>query len=369
MQHLLLIQHACAAVDDQAVGGEVLREGAARGERDFGFAVRAGLNPSGNFHGANVLALAVVRTALGDEDLVALPEVLQGGNAEDLLPQIALVPGHEDGERGGGNVRGRVPHDEFEGLRVGHDQRRRLCQSGQGLLQVFGLDAEGIGVAVEQLAQDHLLRQDDAPFRGRGVNGNDEHHGVAGRYKVAENGLLLFGILCQGAHALLEFVDAGAGNGTDKQGVGVRFPGRFGSVWVRALRCAFRQQVSLVADNEVGELPLLKDTNEFPVGRLERDGAVGHKDGKVGLCQDLAGPLHALFPERSLVVEARGVNDDDRANGEELHRLLHGVRGGAADVGDDGKVLAGHRVDHAGLAGVADAEEPDVDALARRGLV
>ena len=62
----------------------------------------------------------------------------------------------------------------------------------------------------------------------------------------------------------------------------------------------------------------------------------------------------------ALVVKTRRVDDEHRPQGQQLHGFLHRVGGGAPGVGNDGQLLAGDGVDHAGLSGVAAAEKADV---------
>ena len=92
------VEHTTAAVDDQGIRRQVFREIAAAGRFDADILMRIITKPAGNLDRADVVALAMMGTAFGNEDRVAVLQLFQGRDAADGRFQQALVPGHEDGE-------------------------------------------------------------------------------------------------------------------------------------------------------------------------------------------------------------------------------------------------------------------------------
>ena len=72
VMHFAAIQHAGAAMDDHAIGCKVGRVCAAAGEDKFDVFSGMLANPAGEFDGAYVVALAVMRAAFCDKDPVAV---------------------------------------------------------------------------------------------------------------------------------------------------------------------------------------------------------------------------------------------------------------------------------------------------------
>ena len=189
--HLPAVEHAAPAVDDQLVGGQILGEVPAGGVLQP--QVFAGVlpQPPGDFHRADVLALAVVGAALGDEHPVPVLQPVDGGHAPDSILQKALIAGHQNGEGGQGDVLWGVPVHLGKGLAVGDDHAgldRQLFQSGgQGVF----LHHNGGAVRVQHVPDGLLLGQNQ-PALGRGtVNGGDKDHQVPGGEQVAHQALVL----------------------------------------------------------------------------------------------------------------------------------------------------------------------------------
>ena len=99
--------------------------------------------PAGNLNRADVVALAVVRTAFSNEDRIAVVQFFDGRDAADGRFQQALVPGHEDGERRQAHVYRRVGRHFSKDLTVCNDQGRFLTQTFQGMAQFIFLDDDG----------------------------------------------------------------------------------------------------------------------------------------------------------------------------------------------------------------------------------
>ena len=83
-------------------------------------------------------------------------------------------------------------------------------------------------------------------------------------------------------------------------------------------------------------------------------------DPQVDPVENGARALHPQFAEGTLVVDAGGVDEEDRSERQEFHRLLHRVGGGAGEFRDDGDLLPRDGVEQRRLADVAAAEDADV---------
>ena len=64
--HFTVIEHTGATVDDHFVGGQILRKIAAGAKTEFGLCAGKILYHAGDFNSTNVVALAVVGTALAN---------------------------------------------------------------------------------------------------------------------------------------------------------------------------------------------------------------------------------------------------------------------------------------------------------------
>lgn len=73
-----MVQHAAAAVDHHGIRGKVLWEFGAGAELEIQGLAGVLLEPVWQLYGADVVALAVVGTALSDENSVPVLKVFQG---------------------------------------------------------------------------------------------------------------------------------------------------------------------------------------------------------------------------------------------------------------------------------------------------
>ena len=81
------------------------------------------------------------------------------------------------------------------------------------------------------------------------------------------------------------------------------------------------RQVLLVEGDNVGDASLFKEGEELPVRCLQPLCGVRYEDGYVALAERFSCALHPQLSEGPLVVDARGVDDDHRPQGQEFHRL------------------------------------------------
>ena len=134
--HFLGRKHAAAAVDYDLVGSEVFGIFAAAGEMEVGLDLEFFPDPLGDLYGADVLALPVVRAAFRDEDGITVFQGEKGLDAFDLLLEVALGAGKQDGKGSEGNGFRDDLHYFAEGLAVGDHERRSYLGEGLGELGV-----------------------------------------------------------------------------------------------------------------------------------------------------------------------------------------------------------------------------------------
>ena len=128
-----------------------------------------------------------------------------------------------------------------------------------------------------------------------------------------------------------------------------------------------RGEVGFVIDGDMGDLFFFKQGQQGLIVGVHTHRCVDDQNGHIGLIEHLLGAADTQLAQLALVIIARGINDQNRADGQQLHRLLYGIGGSAAGLGNDGDRLAGDGIDHAGFAGIAAAEEGDMGTVGRRG--
>ena len=69
--HLFIIEHASAAVDDQRVLVQIVREALSGTESEFRFHTRKALDPARYLDRTDIIALPVMRAPFRDQDFVA----------------------------------------------------------------------------------------------------------------------------------------------------------------------------------------------------------------------------------------------------------------------------------------------------------
>ena len=126
---------------------------------------------------------------------------------------------------------------------------------------------------------------------------------------------------------LLELKYALPCQGTDKQDVTKAFAAE-----VLCKGLLIGDEIGFVADSEIRDLLFLKELHQFPVCLRGAAPGVDHKDGKVSLIENSLCALHALFAQRSFVIESGCVDDHDRSQRKKLHGLGHGICRCSLDV-------------------------------------
>ena len=195
-------------MDDQLVGGGIFWKIPAGGVLQLKLFSGVFPQPPGNLHRADVLALAVVGAALGNENFVAVLKPVNGSHALDSVREKALVPGHQDGEGGQGDVPWRVPVHLGKGLAVGDDHAGLYGQLLQGVPQAVLLYHKGEASGVQHIPKGLLLGQNEPALGGGAVDGGDQHHQVPGGKQVPHQALALAGRPGQPGHPLFQLFDA-----------------------------------------------------------------------------------------------------------------------------------------------------------------
>ena len=192
-------------MNNQLILGEVLREFCAAREAELRLGLRIFAHPAWQLHCADVLALAVVRAALADENLVAVLDAVERAYSLDCVLQAALIACHKDREGGQRNRRRHNLADLGEGLTVRHNEARREGELRQRHRQLTFLHDNADALVIEYVAQHLLLRQNQAALRRSAVNRRHEDNRVAGLKQIVEKVALLF-LRTQGRNSLLKLV-------------------------------------------------------------------------------------------------------------------------------------------------------------------
>ena len=350
-EHGIFRQHAAAAVDHQPVRCEVFRKTAAgAGFEDQLFSGMC-LQPARDLDRSDVVALTVMGAALRHQDPVPVLQVFHCADPLHGGLQKAFVPGHQDRERGQRDLVRHQGADRPESLAVRDHQRGIDPRFLQDDLQLRVPADHRHRPPVHQVPDGLLLGQNQPALGGGLVHGTDQDTEIAGGDQVSRQlPLLLFR-----DHARQPFL----------QGLDPR-PRQAADLRSSLRRGFCPGEICLVPCNKAGNLPLLDQDEQLPVRICKPFAGIGHQHRNVTGIQDLLRFLHTLPAQCSRVVKARGVNDDHGTQRQKLHRLLYRVGGGALHVGHHCQVLAGHRVDQAGLPGVPHAEKSDVRPFSGR---
>ena len=126
MLHGSLVEHTAATVDHQVVTGQILGELAAGGKGKVKRFLGVIPHPAGYLHRADVVALAVVRAAFGDQDMVAVLELGKGLRPGGQCGKLAFIPGEENGKGGKWNCGRYQGGDLSKGLGIGDNETRRV---------------------------------------------------------------------------------------------------------------------------------------------------------------------------------------------------------------------------------------------------
>ena len=213
--HLAVVQHAAAAVHDQRVVGQVVREFRPRCEGEAELFAGELPDPPRKLHGPDVLALPVVSASLRDQYAVAVSEILRLKRAPRRCLQDPFPPRHQNRERRERNIIRHYFHHGAEGLRIRHDSEGLFGERLQHGGELFRLGDERGGVRVQDVTDGLDLGQDHAAFGRGGVDRRHQDHDIFTSEEVGNDLLLDRRVLGKGGDPLFEFMDVGACPGTD----------------------------------------------------------------------------------------------------------------------------------------------------------
>ena len=119
-----------------------------------------------------------------------------------------------------------------------------------------------------------------------------------------------------------------------------------------------RARSALVEDHDLWDMPLSQFAQDAIPRTSPQSPARHDQDAHVGPIEDLPRLLDAQFAQRAHVVDAGGVNEQHRPDGQQLHRLLDRVGGRSRHLGDDGHLLPYQGIEQRRLAGIARPNRP-----------
>ena len=174
-------------------------------------------------------------------------------------------------------------------------------------------------MSVEKLPEHLLLGQDDTPLGSRAVYRDDKYNTVALIYEIGDYLFFFFAVLDYGRKAQSEPVEPLSRD-------------RAHIYRICAVGGDIGQQVGLVHHGETGKTAAFYLAEQGVVLAAEPDSRVDYQHSYVCLAKHLAGALDPQLAKSALVVEARGVDEHDRPEREELHSLADRIGGGARGV-------------------------------------
>ena len=274
----------------------------------------------------------VVGAGFHDEDLVAGAQRPDGLGPLEEGGDVPLVLRHEDGE-GGERDLGRqhlvyLPED----LGVDDHKLRQLAEDGEHRQDPVRRDRDHPTVPVQELPGHLHLRQDEPPLRRLDVLRHDQHDeppllhqmgGEEGNFKVPAG---VFDEKFLESPHLLRPARVQR-DGGDREGEGGSF-----------------LPVKAVEDADGADLLRLKHGEVAPLLLKIRFMGRDDQNGEVGLAHDLPGFLGAQAPELGRIVQPGGVDQNDRADGEQLHRFVDRVGRRARNGRNDRDLLPGELV-------------------------
>ncbi|MNO50099.1 hypothetical protein D3C76_404650 [compost metagenome] len=187
------------------------------------------------------------------------------------------MPGEQDGERGQGHVPRRVGGNLEEDLRVSDDEPRPRSEPLQRRPELVLLRHDGDGVALEQVADRLLLRQNQ-PALGRGfVNRHDQHDEIARRDKVADEPEALL-LVRKGRHDRpLQLGDTAAVQGAERHAF--RQAQLRLRINKRTPRVCIQERIDLVQHAHNRDVPLPQLGQQLPVKVVGPRHSVDHQQG------------------------------------------------------------------------------------------
>ena len=182
--NLFFVEHTAAAVNDHLIGRQIIRESFAGSELQLQLCPGALFEPGWNLDSAYVAALSVMGTAFRDQNPVSILQSADRCRARYRGLQEAFISGHQNRERGQGDLRGNHPAYFAEYLRVGDHEFRRLAQVCQRLCQ-FRIPADqGRSTRFQNVPDRLLLGEDQTALGGGFVDGDHQYRCITGFQQI-----------------------------------------------------------------------------------------------------------------------------------------------------------------------------------------
>jgi len=148
--------------------------------------------------------------AFGNQYRITVLQLVKLGGPVHSFLQITLVACKEDGEGGERYICRSICVYFLEGLRIGDDQGRFLCQGAQRLRKLGFSGDYRDSAGFQHIADGLLLGQDQTPFWCRGVNRDYQYHHILRLDQVCQDAFFIgFGgrSLGQCTDSFLQFVN------------------------------------------------------------------------------------------------------------------------------------------------------------------
>lgn len=248
------------------------------------------------------------------------------------------MAGEQDGERGQRHVPRRIGGDLKEDLRVGDDEPRLRPEPIQRGPELVLLRHNGDGVALEQVADRLLLRQDQPAF-GRGfVDRHDQHDQIARRHEVADEPEALLLVRKRRDDGPLQLRHAAPVQSAECHAFQAKLGLHLGKY--SRPRVRIQQRVDFIHHAYDRDLPLLQFGQQLPIKIIGTRQHINHQQGEVGAVDQLPRFLLAPLAKLAFVVQPGGINQHHWSQRQQFHRFVHRVGGRPPHRRDDGNLLS-----------------------------
>ena len=165
-------------MNDQLIAGHILRKFRPRRKMKLRRFSRVLADPVRQLLRADVTALAMMRTALGNKDRISVLYHFQRFCALCRLFQIPLIPRKQNGKGSQTHLQRRQPVYQRKYLAVRDYQCRSFFQFCKRLRKFTFPADKRHRTDVQQIPDDLLLRQNQPPLRRRLVNRNNQNYRI-----------------------------------------------------------------------------------------------------------------------------------------------------------------------------------------------
>ena len=191
----------------QRVPGKILRKFSAAGKGEVYVFSRIFPDPGRHFDRSDVLALAMMRTALGNQDRIPVFQILDGSGSLHLGFQIPFVTGHQNGEGRQGNLLRHLLRHSVKNLRIRNDHAGFYRQLRQRQRQLRLPGYHGNCSGIQGIPDYLLLRKNQAPPGRGGINGHHQHQQIPCIQQIPDQ-RAFFGFYRKMGNGFLQFPDS-----------------------------------------------------------------------------------------------------------------------------------------------------------------